>query len=84
MKEVLVLYDVYSRVVRTRGDLGSLEEDIWAAFSDVLPPRGGSNIVLKKRDEKWGGMFVELSSEDDVLPEKCVIQVHSVEKVSSC
>ncbi len=54
MKEVLVLYNVYSRVVKTTGsDLSCLKADIWSTFSDVLPPK--ASILLKIKDESWGG-----------------------------
>ena len=80
MKEVLVLYNLYSRVVKTN-DLSSLKGDIWSTFSDVLPPEAESSILLKIKDDSWGGMFINLK-ENESLPDKCVIQVHVIKKVS--
>ena len=42
-------------------------------FCDVLP--SNASILLKIKDEAWGGMFVDLE-ESSPLPNKSVLQLH--------
>ena len=42
-------------------------------FCDVLP--SNASILLKIKDEAWGGMFVVLE-ESSPLPNKSVLQLH--------
>ena len=42
-------------------------------FCDVLP--SNVSILLKIKDEAWGGMFVDLE-ESSPLPNKSVLQLH--------
>ena len=72
MNEVLVLYNCYSRVVTTTGNR-NLKEDVKKTFCDVLP--SNASILLKIKDEAWGGMFVYLE-ESSPLPNKSVLQLH--------
>lgn len=81
MKIILVLYGIYSRIVKTNCDsICSLKDDILNNLSDVLP--ASASILLKIKDDSWGpDMFIDLQ-EDTALPDKSVIKVHVIEKVN--
>ena len=81
-RNVLVLLEDYTREVKLiLGSVKELKEAIFAEFSDVLQADSCS-LFLKRKDDSWGGLFVDLK-EEEIVKDRSIIKALVVHTVSS-
>ena len=69
--EILVLLGNNTRVVKfTSGVVDVVMSEIRNAFSDVLQP--GQEFFLKVKREEWGGVFVDVQKNDEIVDKSVV------------
>ena len=70
-KCILVLLGNNTRVVKfTSSGLNIVVSEIRNAFSDVLQP--GQKFFLKVKREEWGGVFVDVPENDEIVDKSVV------------
>lgn len=74
-KSVLVLYKDFCRVVQLDSTFPSEKESLLAGIRVVFGDRiaAGDRLTLQKKDESWGGLFVDFFG--DEIEDRSVFKV---------
>ena len=78
-KNVLVSVGENTRVVtfstgsETQSEMEALSKAVRASFTDIIPT--GSEILLKVKNEEWGGAFVDMIINADEIADRSILRV---------
>ena len=79
MAEVLIQFKERRRTVklpRLQNDLNSLKDAAIIAYQDVLKGEiDHSKIYFQKKDESWGGLFVDIH-DDELIHNRSILQMN--------
>ena len=78
---VLVHLGDHSRVVKTEAVVEAVQTRVLFTFGDVITPETRSeDIILKMKDENWGGVFIDVQDQQPI-PDKSVLKAVISQKV---